>query len=384
VKSQLEQRFAAEREAYDGLKAQTEQAVAKWRFSRGQLWSFYANDASILTTEEVVDEAEAEYAYGYDAAERVVCIRRFTNDRSYQRSASGALETIHTKRIHIEFFVRYAGETMEISEFSLSRQPESKKTLLRIYRVFVKQGKIVEKGELHTDRFDHEQYFWEDNFLKMDRSFDENGKIILETEYAPDGTFKMYKIRKDGSRFLLDQPLPKGVTIKSLIEVVRQRLVTVVPEKVKAARILEPVYCIALAYDGEGNDVLGPYLGIGLESERNKWLAERGKDAWQMIWNPAEFKNYEKPHTQLEDEELEEASSWLNGALANKSSTAPAIKLLVEVASELEKMDWSKTLKTTPDFVVYAVDFELGDLRKNLKKIVSAEKLSALKGAKLI
>ena len=58
--------------------------------------------------------------------------------------------------------------------------------------------------------------------------------------------------------------------------------------------------------------------------------------------------------------------------------------LLNEVAAELAGLDWSKKIKTTPDFVVYAVDFELGDLSKNLKKSVAPALLKKLKAANLL
>jgi hypothetical protein len=272
---------------------------------------------------------------------------------------------------------------MTISEFSTQTKPTETHRLWRIYHARSADGRIVEKAELHTDRFEHDKYIWEADFLRLEKSYDEKGRLVMEVENERNGEYKIYKIRKDGSRWLLGQPMPKGVTVKSLIEVVRRRLLEVIPKTVKSAGIQEPVYCVALAYDGEGNDALGPCLGIGLDSERQKWLAEKGKDAWQMVWNPAEFKNYEKPNTQLEDEDLENASEWLNGALSERSP-APVIKLLVEVAAELEKLDWAGIINATPDFVVYAVDFELGDLKKNLKKIVSPEKLKTLKTAKLI
>jgi len=59
------------------------------------------------------------------------------------------------------------------------------------------------------------------------------------------------------------------------------------------------------------------------------------------------------------------------------------VKLPVEVAGQLNRIAWPKAVLRTPDFVVYAVDFELAGLRKNLKRILSPDKLAALKAAGL-
>ena len=137
-------------------------------------------------------------------------------------------------------------------------------------------------------------------------------------------------------------------------------------------------------YDGEGNGAFPPCLGLGLESERCRWIAEKGKEAKWFVWNPAEFTHYEKNHTQFEDKQLEELSELYNRIIEGKDNYAAPVKLLNEIAAALAAMDWSGKLKTTPDFVVYAVDFELGELAKNLKKSVPAPLLAKFKAEKLL
>jgi hypothetical protein len=61
------------------------------------------------------------------------------------------------------------------------------------------------------------------------------------------------------------------------------------------------------------------------------------------------------------------------------ASTARPIKLLNNIALELAKLDWSKHLNVTEDFVVYCVDLELRDLMKNLRKTVPRNVLAQLK-----
>jgi hypothetical protein len=81
---------------------------------------------------------------------------------------------------------------------------------------------------------------------------------------------------------------------------------------------------------------------------------------------------------------LQEACDLLNNQLAARDSLAPAVKLLVEAARELNESSWAAEVRRTPDFVVYAVDFELGRLRKNLKAILAAEQFVALKAKQLL
>jgi hypothetical protein len=81
---------------------------------------------------------------------------------------------------------------------------------------------------------------------------------------------------------------------------------------------------------------------------------------------------------------LEEVCDLFNDYLADRDSAAPAVKLLVEVATELIRISWSAAVQRTEDFVVCAVDFELGSLRKNLKASLTAEKMAVLKAKKFI
>ena len=67
-----------------------------------------------------------------------------------------------------------------------------------------------------------------------------------------------------------------------------------------------------------------------------------------------------------------------------KGSDASARKLVNEVAAELARLDWSGKLKMADDFTVFAVDFECGDLLKNLKQSVPPGQLAKFRAQKLI
>ena len=129
--------------------------------------------------------------------------------------------------------------------------------------------------------------------------------------------------------------------------------------------------------------MLLPDLGIGLESERQK-LSKRRDGAKPDIWNPDEFSNYGNNRTELKDKQLDRACKLFNRELEYRGSDEPARKLIVQVAADLGRINWQNTLNTTDNFIVYAVDTELVDFRRNLKLTVPTKQLAKLKAAKLI
>jgi len=237
------------------------------------------------------------------------------------------------------------------------------------------EGRVI---EMNNGKITGTRFKWEDgNVTRVDWCMSPG---VTEIEYDLAGKVEKVWQGAGKNRVLYFKRPPSGATITSLEPVIVEGLLTSIRKLLLSLKIKEPIYCFALAYDGEGNGVLPPYPGIGLESERAKWLKEHGKEAKHIIWNPAEFQHYEKPHIQIENAKLDKQIEVYNQLLEAKSaSDAKPIKLLNDVAHELNKFDWSKHFKVTDDFVVYCVDFELGHLAKNISKTVSAERMKILK-----
>jgi hypothetical protein len=367
----IKQRFKKEKGAYEELRAIAHGQVVKWVLTDKVLWL----PCPVCSPDEapakiVSRRAAANHAYGYDRKGRIVVIEDLHWD--HENAAGGGAKQ---KTAVFEHFLRYPGSQIWVSCFRL-------KNLFSVQAATESSGRIVESREYRFDiGAERTRYVWDGKVLKAAISIDGAGRPTSEAVYDwANNETRFYRIRRDGTRVPEGEPTAEAVNLKVLWKTIQERLLKAIPRMVAAAGIKQRVYCLALAYDGEG-DVLPPLLGIGLASEREKWVSECGKDAREMIWNPAEFAHYEKDYTQIQDEELDEACQSFNQAAAERVSGNPAKRMLSDLAGALARYDWSRKLKTTPDFVVFAVDLELADLRKNLKVSVPAARLNQLKKA---
>ena len=353
---------------YEGWKAECLSKVVEWKYSVSHCNFF--TPFKKHAPQFVESKDDARQVHGFDAQGRVLITEHVRRAQLPPRPGDAKL-------------YRYRGEAAYYGGFYEERLKQYHKYVLR-------GGKIIEHHSLGGENMEAERvgvdyYTCDRGHPNKMRSEYATGKIYEATYDADANLTGHWRIKPNGERVSLEEkPLPKGVNLKTLTAQIRERLPKLIQKTVAAAKVKEPVYCLALAYDGEGNGVMPPILGIGIDSERQKWIKEHGKDARNFIWNPAEFTHYEKNHTQWEDDEFDQLCEWCNQFMAERDSEAPAIKLLNEVAAELATVDWRKQIKTTPDFVVYAVDFELGDLSKNLKKSVAPALLGKLKAAKLL
>jgi hypothetical protein len=363
------------------LREQCLARVKRWVYATGPLFAFlpmWNEMLDIKPGREIDSEKKAKLKYGFDANGRLIIAR----EDIYQ-DGSSLNETIlvpvgakaFLALISCSYLCDYRGgkKTWRLS-LSWAQQ-----------LVFDAHGRVI---QWMTDN-GTAKYIWEGDRLNRIEceglqsntlevlSYDELGRLkeVWQTNlWKTDNAHKLQTYKRP----------PEGISLKALEPVIRERLAAAIRNTAEAARIKQPVYCLAVAYDGEGNDMLPPCIGFGLESERQRWIKERGKEAKDMIWNPAEFGHYEKSNTQLKDKTLDKACELYNDLLRSKENFAPAIKLLNSVAVELGKADWVGKLNITPDFVAYAVDFELGDLSGNLKQSVPAATLAKLKQAKLL
>jgi hypothetical protein len=366
MRRELLERFKAEERMQSRLSEEISSRVKKWIHSTQEIWDPLTNRAdneiSILSGPD-----GASMAYGYDEEGKPIIIHHFKTEMVGYDEAKGTLIYQVTKEILVEEFIRHESK----KTYLYSRYLD--KSLIYLRRLTFEEGNLAEEEMVHHGYYSRVQNFYEGRRLSLARTVNDQGVVLEETIYPKGQPARHYRVRRDGTRFELYQPLPKGVTLKELLDKVRVSLVKLVPETVRRAGIRERIYCVALAYDGEGNGVLPPILGVGLEAEREGWSREHGKKASAYIWNPAEWKNYGTSDLEINDDEFVEACDLTTTALASRASEATAIKTLIAACAELNRIDWPYEIQRTDDFVVYPVDFELGSLKRNLKGCVPAE-----------
>jgi hypothetical protein len=381
----LYKRYLAEEKAFERLKKQAESRVVRWRYweTPGWYWDPEYLVKYRIGKPERAPKATANYAYGYDDNDRVVVIQ--SSDLGDPGKIGGM------------DFLRYAGDKIAISHFIRGAIRNEKGIVIAIdfkyggvlsdvFEATVSGNQIVRVE--HWTGGDYPPWDWKTIAWESDRvsvvmhgmrgrkahsqiTYGEKGKVLEELD-----------LTKPPKR----KPLPRGVTMQSLAKEIRERLARTVVATVTKAKVKEPVYCLALNYDCEGNPLLLPELGIGLESERRALLKAGGRDAKLGIWEPEQFSLFAKERTALQfrDKQLDRACELFNRELDYKGSDEPARKLILQVAADLAKVDWAGKLNTTADFIVYAVDTYGNDLRKNLKLSVPPKQLAKLKEAKLL
>ena len=210
-------------------------------------------------------------------------------------------------------------------------------------------------------------------------------RITYDVVYEPDGRLRAIRRHYD----YLPRPFPVywnpelGDSLERLSQGVRRALLEAIPRAVRGARVREPAYCLALAYD-EAGDELPPALGIGLERERRALLAKGATDARQRLWDPARFSRYRRGAVKLTAPGLSGAcEKLLQYALMGEALWVPQ-RLLNDVAAALNRRTWRGVLPTTDDFVVYAVNFDGDELAENLKAGLLPAKLKLLRSRRLV
>jgi YD repeat-containing protein len=210
-------------------------------------------------------------------------------------------------------------------------------------------------------------------------------KVKYDVVYETDGRLRAVR------RYYDYLPIPCPVywnpatipSLQAIEDAMRKKLVDAIPKAIRKAKVKGPAYCVAIVYDTE-NEELPPLIGIGLDSERRKWLAEDPKGAKSMIWNPGDFERYEPGKIDLVAPGLEEESHQILQLVFMKTALHVPQRLLNAVATELNKRSWKGILSVTDDFVAFAVDLEGEDFMKNMKDGVPERKRKLLRSRKLL
>ena len=378
----LLERFHAEKNAFNRLKKLCESKVVRWKYWLWPDW-YWEPDFFLGARQnsKPVKKEGAKFAFGYNNDNRVVVIRQFGGAGS--RDGLHAMQFLRWSKKKIVgsiFFgaTIYEGDSGNIvagTDFRLGGN------VADCFEATLSEERIVRVERLLESWWEWKTIEWQGDKVTTVLEGMRGRKAHRQNTYSKTGeVIEDLDLTDPVKR----KPLPKGVTMKSLEKEIRERLAKAVVATVIKAKLKEPVYCLALNYDCEGNPLLLPELGIGLESDRQARLKRGGRDATLEIWEPEEFSIFANNRTELKDKALDRACDLYNRELESNGSVEPARKLILQVAGDLARMDWKGKLNTTEDFIVYAVDTDLADLRKNLKLTVPAKTLAKLRTAKML
>jgi hypothetical protein len=363
---------------YQQRKAAAESQVVRWEY-----WSGPAYDPKPLYFERTLQVGLVKRgkrlkkpsprgcAYAFDAKGRVVIDRQPKSDEP----------------AYDEFF-----EYDDNGSYSAAYGAKAPHAVQYVTRQFVREGHAVKTEVLDADGRATFAEWYEHRggrligITVVSEAGMERNRVKYDVVYEPDGRLRAIRRCDEG----LSQPWPVywnpevGGTLDSIFKSLQKRLLDLIPKTIARARIREPAYCVAIAYDSE-NDELPPYLAVGLDSERQRWIASEGKGAKELVWNPAEFSRFEDGTLSLDGAAgFEDDCNKLLQLSLMKGALHIPTKLLNAVASDLNKRKWNGVVPTTDDFIVYAIDLEGEDFKKNLRAAVPEKKLKLLKSRRLI
>ncbi|MBS1159588.1 MAG: hypothetical protein H6R15_2007 [Proteobacteria bacterium] len=153
-----------------------------------------------------------------------------------------------------------------------------------------------------------------------------------------------------------------------------------IPEPVKQAALDGPLYALLLCYTQEDFEAAWPpFLVWG----RQSWREQTSEQVGYFLWAPDEIRGSGTEHELWLDCDEEIAGLCLRHKMlmSDKGSYTSGKKLLVEVAKQLNELDWPTITPVTDDFVVVVVDNSCEvDPHQDMKACLPPERFALLKG----
>jgi hypothetical protein len=356
---------------YQALKQQTESQVARWVWATGPIHSLNPGFDAKTHGREEGKELAAEpvqrarhFHYGFDAAGRPVVVRYYSDTDGHFTE---------------QFFTYHDGYA---ERWSFGPHPQYKDLDAVAHYVF-DGPRVVGYISLHAQGESFvETYEYDGDRLRTLRRTGSNPAIGGTYHHDYDAAGRISTITMEannGKRGVVYQRPTRSLPV--LLKEVKARLLDLIPKRVAALSSPGPAFGLALVYDpGSALSMLPPKLAVGLESERESWRTSGA--AREALWDAQGFSTFDHDRLEFDDPALLADTGEMANHLRSAEGMDKAHKLLVDVAKELNKTDWSAVAKVTPDFVVYPVDLHLEHLDRDMASAVPAAKLKALKARK--
>ena len=313
---------------------------------------------------------------GFDASGRIVYEIAYVNHQSVWLHAQGKIVKVH-------FMVDSDDRSAGLQVWGV------------VVSMLLPDGRLASlhsRNTMHNGCCD-EFFSWESTRLIAKHSVGHDGdetvvSYKLRYRYDYDAAGELEKISSceiDADGTPLDKPRTryrrpvKGDTIPLLAAAIQEAMLKKIPELVKQAALDEPLYALLLCYTEEDfATAWPPFLVWGRQSWRNQTTEERG----YMLWAPDEIRGNSSAHELWLDCDDEIAGLCLRhkDLMSDKDSYTSGKKVLLEVAKQLNALDWKAITAVTDDFVVVVADNSCEiDPLKDMKKYLPPERLALLK-----
>lgn len=334
---------------YPALKAQIEAQVVRWFWAAGgvgyfSLEPFYFEQNRFSKSKILKDapeDSDNKYQYGVNDKDEIIV------ERSYTEFKGQCYET---------FYFREDSQIISY-RFEYSEEKECDNVKIFIY----KDGLLQYIYSAFEEHYLEETMYYKGNKLirRKTKGLDYYSNPIDNTLlYTYDMLGKLNSITNE-TGYVYYQKKDKKVSYKKLSERVAERFYALLIPAIKAYPILEPLYCLNIAFDYQY--IMPPTIGFGTESERIEWKESYGKRADSLLWNTADYAHTVEIETDNEDTALFEL---FNQETEMQERESAATKLLVACAKRLKEEWASLGIPSTDDFVVVVSDIEDSFLKK--------------------
>jgi hypothetical protein len=392
---------------YDELRQMSTSAVVRWEwteFERYILLPFYfqrhPGRGRVITAP--TDRMSYYYHYGFDGSNRPR-IHLFYNyldlpEAEFIKQAD--LGSMHRNDLGQAFYT-YSDNLAEVVEYSLPpRIP------LKLQQIFSENKRVIRHASLRLNGYTP---LYSEKGRDPDQLYEwlgYNGRFRLVEEYVYDGhrltsilrynespgltpykaeehffyddagkLVRIEQVDEHGGRQLLYKQRGKGQNFKSIRQAAIQKLIPAIANRLREEHISEKLCYIELFYQS-GSSHFPPTIFLGREKDRQELLTSDNKENRYFIFAPGMTG---KPWSlDLTDPDVLDICSQLEQEIQSSQKWDAATSILRQVAAGLTRYDWRDIIEVTPDFVVFAIDWEVeGDhLAEVLASSVSQAQLS--------
>ena len=388
LEARLKRAFAE----YDTLKERSAARVTRWEWTEGERYdlrpAFFARN-TMTPGEVLVGEPEdkgEKWQYGLDAEGRIAVARhygpRLPSFPSGWKPPQVGPETFFFHRAGLSVAVRYyqgiprliadlkssEGKPQRYREFYASAKVETASTKADLAEKTLALARETNNLYMLTETYTFEA----ERLVKVATIMQGSREMQYEEHLAYDagGLCKVTLHRANGTTQTTYERPAAADDFEALAARVEARLIQMIPQTLRAAKIEEPVYCVVLDHRSR---LFPPNLAVGRAADRDTLLATYGVAARYVLFMPA------KPLVAITDPDGAGNYERLEQEVWRLERRDEGLAVLDRVAAALNKLDWTSILNVTPEFVALTTDFERDSIADRIAACAPAERVAAIR-----